>query len=169
MLRLVLLIGIALSFHLYKLPETGTPPDSRQLAGTALNEKQNKLYVFGGSSEGSFYYDDLWEFDLDKTYWKKITPVSLSRPEARFAFCLFSDSENGLIYLFGGESSLGCLNDMWAYSAKIMTWTKLTTQGVPAPAFSRFAYITYRDVNNSLKLVVTHGETMSGPEQNVYM
>lgn len=98
-----------------------------------------------------------------------VTPVSMSKPEARIAFCMFGDSDTGLIYLFGGESNLGYLNEMWVYNRDLMGWKIIATKGVDPPAFTRFAYVSFRDTNNKLKLAVTYGETMIATEKNVYL
>jgi len=169
MIKYAFILALAVAFRQYKIPTTGTPPRARQITRMALDEKRDVLYIFGGSSEGSNYFDDLWDFDIVNTEWRKITPVSQNKPEARIAFCMFGDIDTGLIYLFGGESRLGYLNDLWAYDRDLMNWTKLTTKGVTAPAFTRFAFTTYRDSSNKLKLVVTHGETMVGNEKNVFV
>jgi hypothetical protein len=169
MFSLLLLLVVANSFYLYKLPSTGTPLSARQLSRLALDKKNDKLLVFGGSSEGSLYFDDLWEFDIQNRVWTKITPVSDEKPEARIAFCMFGDSETSLVYLFGGENKLGYLSDMWVYYRDPMSWSKLTTKGATAPAFTRFAYTSYRDSSNKLKIAVTYGETMTGTDKNVYV
>jgi hypothetical protein len=135
----------------------------------AIDEKNDKLMVFGGTSEDSLYFDDLWEFDIPNRQWTKITPVSTARPEARIAFSLFGDSETSQFYLFGGESNLGYLNDMWVYDQETMKWVEVTTKGVKAPAFTRFAYSAFRDSSNRLKFVVMLGETMKGSNKDVYV
>jgi hypothetical protein len=48
----------------------------------ALDEKNDKLMVSGGTSEDSNYFDDLWEFDIPNRQSTKITPVSKVRPDA---------------------------------------------------------------------------------------
>jgi hypothetical protein len=135
----------------------------------ALDQKNDKLMVFGGSTEGILYFDDLWEFDIANRQWTKITPVSTARPEARVGFGMFGDSDTSLIYLFGGDSNLGYLNDMWVYDQELMKWNQLTTKGVTAPAAARFAYSTFRDSSNKLKFVLTNGLTMRGANKDVYV
>jgi N-acetylneuraminic acid mutarotase len=153
----------------HPLPETGNPPVARQLLRMALDEKADRLMLFGGTSDGGHYFDDLWEFDIPNRKWTKITPVSIEKPEARIAFCMFSDSSTQLIYLFGGENELGYRSDMWDYDRSQINWAKLTTKGATAPAFGRFAYTSYRDSSNKLKLIVTNGVTMTGTDKDVYV
>jgi N-acetylneuraminic acid mutarotase len=151
------------------MPASDNPPDARQVLRIALEEVGQKLVLFGGSSDGSIYQNDLWEFDIASSLWTQITPVSIQSPEARIAFCIFGDSDTRWIYMFGGETKLGYQNDMWFYDPKTMKWNEVTTKGVPAPAFGRFAFASFRNSSNKLKFVVTNGLTMDGVDKDVYV
>mmetsp|Transcript_34315 Transcript_34315/g.60062 ORF Transcript_34315/g.60062 Transcript_34315/m.60062 type:complete len:1187 (+) Transcript_34315:3689-7249(+) len=165
---LLILLPAALAFKHYNVPSTGTPMSARQLPRLAIETKTMKLYVFGGSSDGSTYFDELWEFDISTKFWKKITPVTSYYPEARIAFCMFADNDKGIVYLFGGETELGIVNDLWAYDTGKMSWELLTTNGVAAPAITRFAHTSYRNGSNKLKLSVAFGETMVSSNKDIY-
>lgn len=90
----------------------------------------NKVYFHGGLAEGIFF-DDLHAIDLDKNCWLLLEPVSGVRPSARAAHGAVA---SGLkyIYMFGGMSKDGALNDFYQLNIDSLTFTQLATNG-PAP------------------------------------
>jgi hypothetical protein len=91
---------------------------------------KNSLYLFGGTDGSSNYFGDLIQFDFELNYWKfkagtininelgvfltKGVPHPTAMPGNRVAFSLWN--LNDKIYLFGGNSSLGDMNDLWSYN-----------------------------------------------------
>lgn len=75
------------------------------------------LYVFGGTDSAKAprtYLGDLWEYNLDTNSWKELIPkYAAYRPEPRAGHVMFLAGR--MIYIWGGESATGLLNDMWAF------------------------------------------------------
>jgi N-acetylneuraminic acid mutarotase len=68
-----------------------------------------KMYVFGGT-DGTNYYDDLWEYEFatDNWSWK----AEGATPRDTHSAVVY----NGKMYIFGGwDENLGRSNDVWEY------------------------------------------------------
>jgi N-acetylneuraminic acid mutarotase len=127
----------------------GNVPAPRLNAASWIDTYGN-LWLFGGEGEdspGSFYFNDLWEFDVTKGEWAWMggsntkpppggqpgvygslgSPSSGSVPGGRWQAASWTDSA-GNFWLFGGEGAdangnNGLLNDLWEFSPSTKMWT----------------------------------------------
>ncbi|MEO0114016.1 MAG: kelch repeat-containing protein [candidate division WOR-3 bacterium] len=82
-------------------------------SGVGLN---GKIYIFGSES----YSDALLEYNPATNSWRSITPSP--RPTGRGWTALAA--AGGKLYLCGGSSSTGVLNDCWMFDPATETWTQ---------------------------------------------
>lgn len=93
----------------------------------------NKLYVFGGTgfttTAGPGALNDFWVCDLTTQTWTLLggtdtqdAASTASFPGARAGATAVNDG-NGNLWLFGGLSKAGPLNDLWKYNITGNTWT----------------------------------------------
>jgi hypothetical protein len=115
-IAVLLLLQPCFAMQSYRLPKYNSPPIARQLTRTCYDSIDSKLWLFGGFPEGGNYYDDLWSFDLTTNLWAEIVRTARVYPDERKSHSCFVDEEARLLYIFGGESNLGILNDMWTYN-----------------------------------------------------
>lgn len=97
-------------------------PPARSNACMAYDFTHNIIVLFGGRNNNGFL-DDTWTFNPVNLSWVELHP-SISPPErasASMAFGLF----NSTFVLFGGENSLGLLNDTWVFDLTSLNWTQL--------------------------------------------
>ncbi len=65
--------------------------------------------------------------------WREITPSEGPAPQARFNAAATYDPVAQRMILFGGRTSSGDLNDVWAFDLSEETWTEITPGGGPVP------------------------------------
>jgi hypothetical protein len=146
-------------------------------------DKMGNLWIYGGVSTQTDYYNDLWKFDPITREWAwmhgsgvpvYIPPVygtlgvssPLNTPGSRgWGGATWADT-SGNLWLFGGGSSL---NDLWIYSISSNEWTCVRgptagyfgTNGVPSilndPVPREESASTWTDLNNNLWLFGGYG------------
>mmetsp|Transcript_2028 Transcript_2028/g.4613 ORF Transcript_2028/g.4613 Transcript_2028/m.4613 type:complete len:1061 (-) Transcript_2028:540-3722(-) len=163
-----LLIVGTLSIETRSIPPFNNPPVSRQYPRGCYNSVNNILYMFGGFPESGSYYADIWQFDFGTQAWAEITSTSRLVPSERKGHACFLDEANSVFYLFGGESDLGILGDMWALSLKSYLWTEVEQGGDPPPAVASFAYSSYIE-NQKIKFAISRGITFETALEDVYI
>lgn len=112
-----------------RLNSTGTIPIARGDHSAVL--LGTKMIVFGGSSKG-LEFNDLYEYNAVTDHWVNLLPDS-DKPQGRSGAACALDAD-GNIFIVGGYSSQGYLNDVWVYSKTSNKWTKFQTSGdAPTP------------------------------------
>lgn len=91
-------------------PQGPTPPPSSN--PSFVFDPGGVAWLFGGRLENG-YSDELWSFDPGSNAWTR-HQVS-SGPSARASHDAIWDAVNRRIIVFGGQSDMGVLNDLWAY------------------------------------------------------
>jgi hypothetical protein len=115
---------------------TNISPQNRPLArclhDVAYDPVNRKMILFGGCSNpaGPCPIGDLWSFDLLSGIWTEVNDDATS-PAARMNTSLSSD-DDGIIWMFGGDSGNGSLNDFWSLDALTGTWTLHDASAGPA-------------------------------------
>lgn len=99
-----------------------------------------KLFLFGGQFD-DLYFNDLYSFNLASfrktdSHWDVIKPESFSPPPmSNHVMCTFDNK----LYVFGGETVAGLLNDIFMYDPTINDWQFIMGKagrqqdGVPKP------------------------------------
>ena len=85
---------------------------------------QDKTLLFGGRDIATGeLLGDTWLYDNAAKTWQKLDLSLAPSPREHYAMC--HNSDNGLVYLYGGG-----INDMWSFDPANLSWTKLL---VPTP------------------------------------
>jgi hypothetical protein len=115
-------------------------PSARAGASLSYDSTRAKTVLFGGSSDGTTFLDDTWEFN--GAAW---TQVQVTGPPARYLGPMAFDSSRQVSVLFGGYSYPGYLQDTWEWNGS--AWTRhFTAHTPPARDWSAMAYDTKRHV-----------------------
>jgi len=105
---------------------TGNAPSARYSAGAALIA--GGMLVFGGRNSTNQALDEFYFFlfDVDPTLsWNQLVAPE---PPPRFGHSITSDSQNLIVYMFGGSATNGfTFNDVWRLSASITPDVTTTT------------------------------------------
>lgn len=124
--------------------ENNYPSVRKPLSSMSFNDNNGNLYMFGGShaNESSYYYNDLWKFNIATKRWVWISGSNASNkfgiygtqgttgatnmPGGREKGKTWNDNQ-GNSWLFGGygygTSNFGNLNDLWKYNVSTNQWT----------------------------------------------
>ncbi len=111
----------------------GAAPPLRHSSGMAYDVNRDRTVLFGGF-DGSFEFNDTWEWDGKR--WIKMHPVN--SPEPRFAAGTMAyDPVRKTILLFGGSDQLVRFTDTWEWNGT--DWKKLPVAG-PLPGGGRLVH-----------------------------
>lgn len=131
-----------------QLTTLGTSPDRRMLFGMGYDPLRDRILVVGGHSgffpAGPEYRNDVWELPLsgpNAMTWAQLAPLG-SPPDARWIYGMVLDPLRDRLLLFGGVTSAGRPNDVWALQlAGGTSWSPVTALGVPPSGRSDHAMI----------------------------
>ena len=110
-------------------PQSGRPI-KRCLHRCGYDSQSESFYLFGGQSNTVPILGDLWRFDSEAREWTE-TSSNGEAPSPRFFSALAVDEAEQRLLLFGGLSSQGLAEDLWAF-APTSGWTPLDA-GRPSP------------------------------------
>jgi N-acetylneuraminic acid mutarotase len=117
----------------------GTAPTPRYYHTAVTIDR--KLYVFGGSSQGSVR-NDLYAWDKDTGCWTNLsTPLAGSVPTVRYAHT--ATVIDGKMYIFGGHTGSGLLNDLHVYDPVARSWTNLSWPLFGSAPGARYHHATF--------------------------
>jgi hypothetical protein len=98
-----------------------TSPSAREKSIYWCDRKEGVLWLYGGVYT-SKDLEDMWQFKFESMNWTKITaPQNSTTPKARFAATSWMHHPDKM-YLFGGQSNLGMMSDLWVYTPTQGTW-----------------------------------------------
>jgi N-acetylneuraminic acid mutarotase len=118
------------------VPSANNIPGGR-FDAVSWTDSSGNLWLFGGEGVYGVHQNDLWEFsplagkwtwvsgsitaDAPGVYGTQGLPASNNVPAARWGAAGWSDS-NGNLWLFGGSSPSGELNDLWEFNTTTKEW-----------------------------------------------
>lgn len=111
----------------------GGTPAPRDGHWMADDSAAGKVILFGGKGSGSRYFNDTWAYTPATGTWAELRPAG-TLPPARFGHVMVYDPAGRRILLFGGVTTTGPANDLWAYSSVAGTWARVDAAGSPPPA-----------------------------------
>jgi hypothetical protein len=100
------------------------PPDPRQAASMAHDEKAGNVVMFGGQGNSKLF-DETWIWDGTQKTWQEI-PDLTSTPAGRQGAAMAYDAVSQKVLLFGGEGQSGVLGDTWLWNGVSATWEQVT-------------------------------------------
>ncbi|CAG9318579.1 unnamed protein product [Blepharisma stoltei] len=138
-----LLIRTLASLSIERIPSTNPPPVPRIYPLMNSFPSLNLISVFGGYYQLDSEYNDLWVFNVTTSLWRRLAAADDVYPASRYNGGSFADLSANILYVFGGMTESGLLNDLWSFQMESCMWNKIITSGdIPYPR-SRFAYTSY--------------------------
>ncbi len=111
----------------------GSGPGERCLHAACYDPVGHRMIMYGGQNNAG-PLGDLWALDLDSNTWTELTPSPA--PSARFFTALVYDATNHRVTVFGGQTLLSLVNEVWVYDLWTNEWTQLPSTGTPpSPRF----------------------------------
>jgi hypothetical protein len=152
-------------------PATKTPPSSRMYHMIDYIHSYNSLLVFGGLS-GSSRLNDIFYFNLDTQAWGELIPFTLAGPGklylgARQGPGGFVSETLQYLFVYGGASDIGPLNDLWGFSASSQRWFEFNTISPPTPR-TLFGFVHYIEAGVEY-FAVFGGMTLYGRDNGLYV
>lgn len=146
-------------------PDTTTRLDSPR----AVYDEINDVIILFGGNYGTSYLGNTWLFNFTTSEWHLMTPAIAPGP--RRSHAMVYNSNDGLVYLFGGRlGSSGLYNDMWVYNVANNTWTEITTVN---PTHAREDHrMIYDTINKKILMYggryYVEGQAIAAPELWAY-
>ena len=72
----LVLIQLAYSIEITRIPATGDPPSGRLGAPLTYNSEQNTLTLIGGSTDTGEFLSDIWEYSITNSEWTQLLPTT---------------------------------------------------------------------------------------------
>ena len=106
-------------------PANNPPAPRYKHSAVALGER---MYILFGEGESGLL-QDIWVYDPLSKEWREQVVSSISKPAARSGHT--SVVLYGQIFLYGGKTATGVVNDMWSFNLRSQTWTQRENGGIP--------------------------------------
>lgn len=129
-------------------------PSGRAVHSMVYDKQNKKFVVFGGYlvSGHTFETNETWTYDLATNTWTRLDFGSQAVPAPRHWGSIEYNSDDNLIYLFGGHRNAGSCpgdvmyNDIWRLDISGPTWEELDpapdpAYGLPSPRQSDWTYV----------------------------
>ncbi|HEU4365894.1 MAG TPA: kelch repeat-containing protein [Candidatus Krumholzibacteria bacterium] len=108
-----------------------TNPLARCLHAACYDPIDHRMIMYAGqNNDGAL--DDIWALDLATDTWTELTPASM--PAGRYFTALVYDAANHRATVFGGQTTLAPVNEVWVFDLWSEAWTQLSPGGTPPSA-----------------------------------
>lgn len=102
------------------------PPARKNHSAVALGEK---MYILFGEGAQGGLLQDIWVYDPLSKEWQEQVVSSVSKPDARTGHSTVV--MYGQIFVYGGKTTTGVVNDLWSLELRSRTWTQRESGGNP--------------------------------------
>jgi len=132
-----------------EITTTGPGPVARSEHSAVYDAVHDRMIIFGGW-DGTSLRNDVWALAFDgEPQWVELSP-SGTPPNTRRSCGTAYDSLRNRMILFGGGSSAGYKNDVWALTLGVApAWERLLPSGT-APAIRQGATASYDSASDAL-------------------
>jgi hypothetical protein len=97
-------------------------PIKRCLTQAAWDADGNRLYMFGGQTNGDPYLGDLWSLSVEDANWRKRR--GRPKPSPRNLYGSAFDAVSRRWFVYAGDTDDGRVGDMWAYDVAAKAWSR---------------------------------------------
>lgn len=96
--------------------------------GVTMGSVGGTIFMFGGRDQHDRDLNDLYSFDTATGKWDLLSSGD-DGPPHRSYHSMLADVERNRVYVFGGWTETGRLNDLWAYDIAAGRWEQLRSPG----------------------------------------
>ncbi|OMJ76398.1 hypothetical protein SteCoe_24230 [Stentor coeruleus] len=150
MLQYFLLVLQITALKTQFIPLSQGPPKERKGSSLIFHPTLNEIFVFGGSEKTENLFFDIWSYSLTSNIWKEYQPLSETKPSGRYACASFFHQDE--IFIYGGNSNLGPLKDLWKFDPSTYTWSSISTINNPRTRFMSSYCDYYKDDKHFLAI-----------------
>jgi hypothetical protein len=110
-------------------PSDTSPPSARQSFGMVIDNATSIIYIHGGDT-GVGGLSDTYSYTIGTNTWANLAPTG--SPVTRSIFAMALDSDNSIIYVFGGhDGASSSISSTWAYSISGNSWSNKSPASNP--------------------------------------
>ena len=106
-------------------------PGERCLHAACYDALRHRMIMYAGQNNAGAL-DDLWALDLDTNAWTQFTPAV--KPSGRFFATMIYDATHHRAVVFGGQTTLSLVNQVWMFDLWTNKWTQAAPIGTPPSA-----------------------------------
>ena len=141
--------SLDLATHTWTRIETprNSRPSPRFTPNTVYDQRDRRVLMWAGrkvDSEGSGFFNDVWDFSLDTGVWTELAPTG-RLPERRYGNVSIFDPITRSMVTFAGFTDLGRFNDTWRFAVDSVAWQELTPSTDPGQRCLHIAVHDTRD------------------------
>ncbi|CAE7461310.1 Mkln1 [Symbiodinium natans] len=115
-------------------------PPKRYSHAMAYDSESRAVWLHGGEHTAKF--DDLWKLDVQTKTWSEQTP-GLPKPSARRNAVIIYDPIGHRLWLHGGLTDGGRIDDLWRYDIQMVSWTEETV--LTSKPMARYSHVCVYD------------------------
>lgn len=150
MLYLLVFFGFSIhtslaDLNLERIPSTNPPPKRRCYHIMEYNSVTDQLIIFGGFTAADAVYNNVWIFNITESQYHHLNPTNEIAPgslylDPRISPGGFIDTSSNMLYIFGGKTGRGLVNDMWKFDLVLLKWYQIELGGDYPPPMAFFGY-----------------------------
>ena len=106
----------------------GSGPGERCLHAACYDALRHRMIMYAGQNNAGAL-DDLWALDLDTDTWTQFTPAV--KPSGRYFASMIYDAAHHRAVVFGGQTTLSLVNQVWLFDLWTNKWTQAAPAGTP--------------------------------------
>lgn len=104
------------------------------VAGVLVNV-DGQIIAFGGNGEHGNFNKDMLLFNVDSATWSRFSFVPFE-PRKSSAYTVY----NGIVFCFGGRNTVKEFSSVWAFSPRLMDWTRMNIAGKTPKLFGAIIF-----------------------------
>jgi len=140
-----------------------------------LEEEKNTLWIHGGQNFfEAKHYADMLELEINSNNSELISCLNhtiyplnnLTTPRERNSHCIVNN--NNELYLFGGGSQEGLLNDLWSFNPINKKWTKHDYNSESIPSREMHGSVAYTNKNGENFIYIFGGRLYESIDNKIY-
>lgn len=139
--------------------DNGISPEPRINPSLAVDFLGKFLFLFGGRSKAGFL-NDLWTFDLEKSFWSLIYAQSNSPGkkylEPRSNSKSFFRGKTREFCIYSGSSDEYIFSDFWCFSTSLYIWNKINFPIIEFLPLPKVKYLEFNDKEYIIILSVSN-------------
>ncbi|ETN65266.1 laminin subunit gamma-3 [Anopheles darlingi] len=139
---------------------------------TLVADRRGSLWMFGGYSLSHGPLNDIRQFDTKNNTWMQVTVDSSPEdrmPQGRYYHAAEIISSRQSIFIYGGLSRNGTLDDLWQFGLQTQRWSLVSQNGTRPPGLAGHTLNLVRDGEKEQLLLIGGFSIERGLQNRVWL